>query len=134
MSIKALSHLRVVADDEASGRPAQAFVGAHGHEMSPFRKWVWPRPARDHSTEVGGIEEEFCADLVSNRPRLLDRMRKEIEAAADGDEFWLHAPGKLAQSIKIDREVFHIDRRFVNFQAIESRSARHVVRHVATNA
>ena len=61
-------------------------------------------------------------------------MGKEIEASANGYEFWLQAARQLAKAFEINREIAGIDGRFVNVQAVEPGGSGHLVGHMAANA
>jgi hypothetical protein len=47
--------------------------------VSAFDKWLWPNFSGDHPAQVGCIEEDLCANFISNLANFCDGVMEEIQ-------------------------------------------------------
>jgi hypothetical protein len=131
--VEPLRELGVVGDDQAGGRAAERLVGAHGHRMRALGERLLPGAAGDHARHVGGVVEDARPHRVGDGADLAHRVRREVQAAADGDELRPQAQGVAAQRVEIDGVARGIDRGGTGDEAVEPGGARGVVGDVAAD-
>ena len=124
----------IVGDDEPRCRAAQALVGAHRHEMGTVLERLRPGVAGDHAAEMRGIEQDQGANLVGDGSDLPQRMREEVEAAADRDELRPQRSRLRPQRRDVDRVAVGVNRGGVDLQAVAAGAARQVMGDVAADA
>ena len=117
----------VVGHDQAGCGTAQALVGAHRHQMSALLKRVRPSAAGDQAAEMGGIEQDQGAHLVGDLAHLVDRMRGQVQAAADRDQGRAQLLGLRPQAGELDGVVAGVDREGVDLEPVASGAAGGVV-------
>ena len=76
---------------------------------------------------MGGVEQHIGSDLVGHGADVADRMGKEVEAAADGDELRPNLLGQVGQGLHIDAVTSPVDRCGVDLEAMEAGRTRLVV-------
>src|SRR3546814_20410900 len=59
--------------------------------------------AGDHAAHMGGVEQDVGSDLVGDPPNRADRVREEIEAAADGDQLRPEPVRVVPAGVAVDR-------------------------------
>jgi hypothetical protein len=57
--------------------------------------------AGDDAALVGGVEQDLGADLIGDLADLGDRVGKQVQAAADGDDLGPHGMGQVAKRCQI---------------------------------
>ena len=92
-----------------------------------------PGFAGHHAREVRSVEQQFGAHAVRDLADRRHRVRKKIQAAADGDELRLHLACEPGERGHVDRVAVGIDRGGYRLQSIEPGRAGRMVRDVAAD-
>ena len=101
--------------------------------MGALLQRLLPAMAGDHARHMGRVEQHQRADLVGNGADLADRMREQVEAAADRDQLRPQAQRILPQPLEIDRVVDRIDRSRMADDAVKPGRARAVMGDMAAD-
>ena len=72
---------------------------------------------------MGGIEQDLRADFVGDRAYRRDRVRLEVEAAADRDQARTYARRQRGERVDVNRVTTAGDRRVHDVEAVQPRRA-----------